>query len=139
MRPVQVRRALQWGRHVRWVCPPDQSPDITYEAAMIQSDTRRVLLPILPGALHPGIQRLGVLIQTMKPGPGWLIQWDRECGSASDAGNQSKEKPLAAYFPGWEVLQTMGGPIAEISAFAEHSERMIGAPLLRGVRFEKRG
>src|SRR5438876_1492249 len=124
-RPLQLRRALQSERHVLCVFPPDQSPDITYEAAMIQADTRRVLLPILTAALHPGIQRLGVLIQTTKPGSGWVIQWDREYGSASDAGTQSKEKPLAAYFTDWEVLQTMGGPIAEISAFAEHSERIM--------------
>src|SRR5439155_26048559 len=138
-RPLQLRRALQSERHVLCVFPPDQSPDITYEAAMIQADTRRVLLPILPGALHPGIQRLGVLIQTTKPGPGWLIQWDREYGSASDVEDQSKEKPLAAYFPGWEVLQALNGPIAEISAFAEHSERMMNEPLLIAGRFEKGG
>ena len=138
-RPLQLRRALQSERHVLCVFPPDQSPDITYEAAMIQSDTRRVLLPILPGALHPGIQRLGVLIQTTKPGPSWVIQWDRECGSSSDAGTQSKEKPLAAYFPGWEILQTLGGPIAEVSVFAEHSERMMTDPLLIAGRFERGG
>jgi hypothetical protein len=138
-RPLQVRRALQSERHVLCVFPPDQSPDITYEAAMIQADTRRVLLPILPSALHPGIQRLGVLIQTTKPGPGWVIQWERECGSASDAENQSKEKPLLPYFPGWEILHTLGGPIAEVSAFAEHSERIVDEPLLIAGRFEKGG
>src|SRR2546430_12578711 len=41
-RPLQLRRALQSERHVLCVFPPDQSPDITYEAAMIQADTRRV-------------------------------------------------------------------------------------------------
>ena len=60
-RPLQLRRALQSERHVLCVFPPDQSPDITYEAAMIQADTRRVLLPILPGVPveQCAVERLG--------------------------------------------------------------------------------
>jgi hypothetical protein len=104
---------------------------------MIQADTRQVLLPILPGALHPGIQRLRALIQKAEPGPGWLIQWDR-CLQGPET-NQSKEEPLLPYFPGWEILQALGGPIAEVSAFAENSERMENDPLLLAGRFEKGG
>src|SRR5438105_4592152 len=40
-RPEQLRRALQSERHVLCVHPADQTPDIAYEAAMIQADTRQ--------------------------------------------------------------------------------------------------
>jgi hypothetical protein len=46
---------------------------------------------------------------------------------------------LAPYFPGWEVLQALGGPIAEVSAFAERPERLREEPLLVAGRFEKGG
>jgi hypothetical protein len=46
---------------------------------------------------------------------------------------------LAPYFSDWEILHTLAGPIAEISAFAEHAERMIDEPLLIAGRFEKGG
>jgi hypothetical protein len=134
-RPLQLRRALQSERHVLCVFPPDSSPDIAYEAAMIQADTRRVLLPILLGALHPGIKRMQALVQMAPKGPNWLIQWERCCCSAEPG----TEKPLKPYFPGWETLYTLGGPIAEISAFAEHAERMANEPLLISGRFEKDG
>src|SRR5437773_1739192 len=75
-RPLQLRRALQSERHVLCVFPPDQNPDIAYEAAMIQADTRRVLLPILLGALHPSVKYLQGLVQTTKIGADWLVQWD---------------------------------------------------------------
>src|SRR5438309_2011093 len=47
-RPEQLRRALQSEHHVLCVHPADQRPDIAYEAAMIQGDTRRLLMPLLP-------------------------------------------------------------------------------------------
>ncbi len=57
-RPNQLRRALQAEFHVLCVHPADDSPDIAYEAAMIQADTHKLLFPLLPEALHPGLQRL---------------------------------------------------------------------------------
>ena len=57
-RPGQLRRALQSECHVLCVHPADPSPDVAYEAAMIQADTGRVLLPLLPMTLHPGVVRL---------------------------------------------------------------------------------
>src|SRR5262245_21869406 len=60
-RPDQLRRALQSERHVLCVHPAGPSPDIAYEAAMIQADTGCVLLPLLPEALHPGVRRLAEL------------------------------------------------------------------------------
>src|SRR5262249_176577 len=60
-RAAQLRRGVQSDRHVLCAHPPDQTPDIAYEAAMIQGDTKCVLLPLLPEALHPGIQGLAGL------------------------------------------------------------------------------
>src|SRR5436305_1635606 len=57
-RAALLRRVLQSERHALCVYPVDQTPDAAYEAAMIQTDTRCALLPLLPDALHPGVQRL---------------------------------------------------------------------------------
>src|SRR6266436_5681918 len=62
-RPGQLRRALQSEHHVLCVHPADQTADIAYEAAMIQGDTRCILMPLLPEALHPGINRLSELVR----------------------------------------------------------------------------
>src|SRR5438128_2738251 len=45
-RPAHLRRALQSERHVLCVHPADQTPDSAYEAALIQGDTRRLLLSL---------------------------------------------------------------------------------------------
>jgi predicted dehydrogenase len=135
-RPVQLRRALQSERHVLCAYPPDETPDITYEAAMIQADTRHVLLPILIGALHPAVRRLKELLGTL-PGRLKLIEWERKwCGG----GEQEKNgRTFVAHFPGWEILQALGGSIAEVSAFAESEEWRENEPLLISGRFEKGG
>src|SRR5438128_1091238 len=86
-RPLQLRRALQSERHVLCVFPPDENPDIAYEAAMIQTDTRRVLLPILLGALHPAVRRLQALVQTMQSSANWLILWDQELGRRAEVSD----------------------------------------------------
>src|SRR5262245_17527937 len=62
-RAVQLRRALQSERHVLCVHPADASPDIAYEAAMIQGDTKQVLLPLLPDALHSSLRQLTEMIR----------------------------------------------------------------------------
>src|SRR5262249_24038669 len=58
VRPTQLRRALQSERHVLCVHPVDDTPDIAYEAAMLQADGSCILLPLLPEALHPALTRL---------------------------------------------------------------------------------
>src|SRR4051794_17120057 len=47
-RPAHLRRALQAERHAICVYPPDEDADIAYEAALIQGDTKKVLLPLMP-------------------------------------------------------------------------------------------
>ena len=63
VRPAQLRRALQSERHVLCVHPPDQTPEIAYEAAMIRNDTGCVLMPLLPEATHPAIRRLAEFVR----------------------------------------------------------------------------
>src|SRR5262249_2849507 len=79
-----------------------------------------------------------VLVQSVQSA-NWLILWEQQVGRGSEANDRSKGTTLAPYFPGWEVLQALGGPIAEVSAFAERSERLMGEPLLVAGRFEKGG
>src|SRR5438876_12347742 len=74
-RPAHLRRALQSERHVLCVHPADDSPDIAYEAAMIQGDTRKVLLPVVAEALHPGVRRLAELLR--ESGGFRLIEMER--------------------------------------------------------------
>lgn len=138
-RPGQLRRALQSERHVLCVYPPDESLDITYEAAMIQSDTGRVLLPLLQGALHPAIQRLRELLQQLSTATPLLIEWERSSPGNFEISQSKPEISRPAHFPGWEILQALGGSIAEVSAFAEHTVRGPDEPLLVAGRFEKGG
>jgi hypothetical protein len=42
-------------------------------------------------------------------------------------------------FPGWDILQTVGGEIQEVSAFAEQEELREGEPVLVAGRFEQGG
>src|SRR5262245_62546706 len=62
VREAQLRRALQSGRDGLCVHPADEKPDLAYEASMIQADTKRRLVPILPEALHPAFARLASFI-----------------------------------------------------------------------------
>lgn len=138
-RPGQLRRGLQSERHVLCVYPPGDSPDITYEAAMIQSDTDRVLLPLLIGTMHPAIQRLQEVLRCPSSGALKLIQWERCCSEKSKNQNLKSQVSGSAYFSGWEVLQSLGGPIVEVSAFAEQTVCGPDEPLLVAGRFEKGG
>jgi predicted dehydrogenase len=153
-RPGQLRRALQSERHILCVYPPDDTPDITYEAAMIQSDTGCVLLPIFPWAMHPAVRRMQELLRTneAKLTGIRLIEWERSSlkklaiqnlkwdKSGSDFGFRISDFGFGSgYFPGWEVLQALGGPIVEISAFAEQTLRKPDEPLLVAGRFERGG
>jgi predicted dehydrogenase len=142
VRPAQLRRALQSERHVLCVHPPDQTPEIAYEAAMIQKDTGCVLLPILPEATHPAFHRLAEFVRR-KQGDSSPIGRFRllavERGSADEVLDGiwiAGQKPS---FPGWDILRTVGGEIQEVSAFAEQEELREGEPVLVAGRFEQGG
>ena len=136
-RTVQLRRALQSERHVLCVHPPDSVPDGAYEAALIQNDTGRVLLPLLPEALHPGIVRLAEVMRSgMRPlGEPRMIEMERWATEAVllDTGTDG-HRPA---FPGWDVLRVLGGEIAEVSALAPREELTTEEPVLLSGRFER--
>ena len=91
VRAAQLRRALQSECHVVCVHPADPSPDIAYEAAMIQADTGRVLLPMLPAALHPGIVRLAELARAVRRAFwNWKSGQPRKCFSTAPTRGTSR-------------------------------------------------
>ncbi len=138
-RPEQLRRALQSERHVLCVQPVAATPDAAYEAALIQGDTRQVLLPLLPEALHPGVRRLADLARSPSSGLGQLRLVAMERWSPEpvllDAGGRRRRPAV----PGWDVLRVVGGEIAEVSALAPREELDPGEPLLLLGRFEAGG
>ena len=136
-RPTHLRRALQSERHVLCVHPADQTPDIAYEAALIQGDTHSVLLPLLPVALHPAFRRLAELLQT-KDGPIGVLQFlQMERGAADAVLVESSARGQKPSLLGWDVLRTLGGEVAEVFAFTAGEELSPDAPLLLTGRFER--
>jgi predicted dehydrogenase len=143
VRRDQLRRALQSERHVLCVWPPDQTPEVAYEAAMLQQDTGCVLLPILPEAFHPGIRRLAEFVRrapdaaSSPVGSFRLLEVERAVPEeVLDGVWVPGQKPS---FPGWDVLRVLGGEIQEVSAFAEREELAEGEPVLVAGRFERGG
>jgi predicted dehydrogenase len=134
-RTVQLRRALQSERHVLCAYPPDAVPDGAYEAAMIQKDTGRVLLPLLSDALHPGVVRLAEVVRSgMRPlvEPRLIVvERGAEGPVLLDTGGH---RPA---FPGWDVLRALGGEIAEVWALAAREELSPEEPVLVSGRFER--
>jgi predicted dehydrogenase len=142
VRPAQLRRALQSERHVLCVHPPDQTPEIAYEAAMIRNDTGCVLLPLLPEVTHPAFRRLAEFVRrkdgSNSPiGTFRLLTMERSVeGEVLDGVWIAGHKPS---LPGWDILRTVGGEIQEVSAFAESEELREGEPVLIAGRFEQGG
>jgi hypothetical protein len=140
-RPAQLRRALQSERHVLCVYPPDQSPEIGYEAAMIQKDTGHVLLPLLPQALHPAFILLAGFTRAPARDCGPLTPFgpcrllEVEWASTGEALMNADREGVKPSFPGWDVLRWLGGEIAEVSAFAGREELLPGEPVLLAGRF----
>jgi predicted dehydrogenase len=130
VRPALLRRALQSECHVLCVHPVDPSPDVAYEAALIQADTGRVLLPLLPMALHPGIARLAELARERSVRLFELEIWSTE--EVLFDFMQPGHKPS---LPGWDVLRFVGGEIGEIYLQSSRPELLPGEPLLLSGRF----
>jgi predicted dehydrogenase len=137
VRPEQLRRVLQSERHVLCVHPADQSPEIAYEAALLQKDTGYVLLPLLPEGLHPAFGRLAEFIDDPESplGAFHLLEIERaSTGEVLDGIEGGKPA-----FPGWDVLRLLGGEIGEVFAFAEKEHLEEGEPVLLTGRFERGG
>jgi hypothetical protein len=135
-RAATLRRALQAERHVLCIHPADDSPDIAYEAAMIQADTRVLLLPLLPEVLHPGVRRLAQLLRSASGGLR-LVEMERSSTEAVllDADVLGHKPSL----PGWDVLRLIGGEIVEVVGLAALEELNGEQPLLLAGRFERGG
>jgi predicted dehydrogenase len=138
-RPAHLRRALQSERHVLCVHPADDSPDLAYEAAMIQADTRRVLLPLLPEALHPGLRRLAEFARAAAPRGGevQLVELDRWATEVVLLGTDFPVQKAA--LPGWDVVRLLGGELAEISGLTTGEELDSDHPVLVTGRFQAGG
>src|SRR5262249_4603085 len=125
VRASQLRRALQSERHVLCVHPADIVPDIAYEAAMIQQDTRRALVPMLTESLHPAVAELSRLVESTDA-PLGAIRMIRIERPAAGLVNPRRGSRSGLSIPGWDVLRRIGGEIAEISAYAEQEEIQAG-------------
>jgi myo-inositol 2-dehydrogenase/D-chiro-inositol 1-dehydrogenase len=130
-RRVQLRRALQSECHVLCVHPADAGPDTAYEAAMIHADTGRVLLPLMPMALHPGVARLRSL--ALKPFTPRLLEM--EIWSAEEALLNAEEIHGKPGLPGWDVLRAIGGEISELFALSTGAELAAREPIQVSARF----
>ena len=114
-------------RHVLCVHPPDDKPEIAYEAAMIRQDVGRVLRPLLHEGLHPAVRRLAEFIDRHPEesaddpvGAFCLLEVER---TATGEVLFNLETPGAKpTFPDWDVLRRLGGDVAEVSAFAAAEE-----------------
>lgn len=133
-RPIHLRRALQAERHVLCVHPPDHTSAIAYEAALIQQDTKQVLLPILTETLHPAVVRLRELLQ-MPEGPLASFRWIRLESWSPAAFFPEGGVDVRPSFADWGVLRFLGGEIAEVAAFTTGAEITEEAPLFLSGRF----
>jgi predicted dehydrogenase len=131
-RPAQLRRALQSERHVLCVHPADDSPDLAYEAAMMQGDTHMLLMPLLADALHPAVRRLADLVSGIR-----LLELERRSTEAVLLETDTPGHDPGV--PGWDVLRMIGGEIIEIVGLAPAEELQAGQPALLAGRFERGG
>jgi predicted dehydrogenase len=143
VRPAQLRRALQSERHVVCVHPADDSPEVAYEAALLQQDTGCVLFPLLPEPLHPALRRLAAFIErpsaeqpARSPVGAFRLLEVEQSAEGEVLDNVNGQKPAV---PGWSAVRALGGEVVEVSALAEGEEVEAGAPLLLAGRFERGG
>jgi hypothetical protein len=97
---------------------------------MIQADTGRVLLPLLPMTFHPGFRKLAERARAV-PAPRIL---ELEVWSTEEILIDGPESH-PANLPGWDVLRFIGGEIAEVYAQSSQAEMLPGEPVLLTGRF----
>jgi predicted dehydrogenase len=120
-RPEVLRRAVQSERDVLCVHPVDLLPDIAYEAAMIQQDTRKVLLPLLTERFAPALIRLRQLCQEGALGPLRMIEYERRFPHLAEPPQGWEASPLVSL---WDGLRLLGGDIRDVSALADREEEL---------------
>jgi len=123
------------------VHPADPAPDTAYEAALIQTDTGRVLLPMLPMPLHPGVQRLADLAKDWRSGKANRSHFsaralELEVWSTEEVLLECNEVNPKPGMPGWDVARCVGGEIDEIYVQAPGNELNAGEALLLAGRFQ---
>lgn len=138
-RAAQLRRTLQSERHVICVHPVDDTPDIAYEAAMIQTDARVVLLPLLAEALHPGITRLCQSLLGPEKPLGQLVFVKMERSSRQAVLLNTGVPGMKPSVPGWDVLRALGGEITEVVGYSAREELPEDAAALLIGRWEQQG
>jgi hypothetical protein len=116
-RAEQLRRAVQSERNVLCVHPCAEKPDIAYEAALIQGDTKRMLLPLLPDGLDASVGTIRAPIRVL-----CVEQLTRDVGE-----------------PPWDVLRRIGGEIIEVTGLAEAEHILVDRPLVWSGRFQAGG
>ncbi len=114
-RPAVLRRALQSEKHVLCVHPADVRLDVAYEAVLIQKDTRKLLLPLLPDRLMPGFLRLQQLLREGTFGTLQVIECTTGWHALAGPPGTWERSPLVRV---WELLRGLGGEIQEVSALA---------------------
>jgi predicted dehydrogenase len=138
VRGAQLRRAVQSERLVVCVHPADEKVDTAYEAALIAGDTALPLLPLLPEGLHPAVRRLAAFVGPESPiGPFRLLTFERS--AAGDALDNATVEGMRPSVPGWDVLRSLGGEIAEVSSLTEAEDLLASRPVLVAGSFEKGG
>lgn len=127
-RDGMLRRALQSDKHVLCVHPADISPDIAYEAMMIQQETRKQLVPLLPEHVAPGIVWLreqlsthlgtlqGVELEQRFQAPGYDPKVPDTVAAAWE------HSPLLVL---WDALRQLGGEVQDLSALASGEEHLM--------------
>jgi hypothetical protein len=119
-----LRRVLQSERSAFCVHPVDSRPDGGHEIHMLQGDVHQVVLPILPDAVAPSMDR----------GPNDVL--DLESGSTGTAlfePGQSDGRPI---FPHWTLLRRLGGEIVEIAVLASKEDIEAGEPAIGFGKFQ---
>lgn len=130
-RATILKRCLQAERHVACVHPADPSPDVAYEAGMIQSDVRVALIPLLPWSVHPGVLRLVDAARSLKPGtPGGWRLIEVEIGAHDEVLLECEADDAKPGLPGWDVLRMAGGEIVEVLGLAPSEEAASGQTIL---------
>ncbi len=131
----QLRRVLQSERPAFCVHPVDDKPDGAYEINLLQGDMHQVVIPILPEAVHPLVQRLvGSLRQSDHAlVPRRLVEY--ECWDAGEVVLDLGKSPHRPHYPGWTLLRQVGGEIVEVAAFAPGEEIEPGQVAVAQGRF----
>jgi hypothetical protein len=122
IRSDQLRRSVQSERDVLCVHPCAEKPDIAYEAALIQGDTKRLLLPLMPDALDPNVGNMHAAR-----------------GGAPIRVLSVEQESLVVGQPPWDVLRRIGGEIVEVTGLAETEQILVDRPLVWSGRFEAGG